>query len=136
MPSRTITDAERRARLGRRHLLARPGRTVAEVAEALVGLHSSDPSTVFLSARARARGFATADLGSALYERRELVRMLGMRRTLFVVGRDVAADMHEACARPLAAGERRRLIGFVEDQGVAEDGAAATRITHTHRARR
>jgi hypothetical protein len=87
-------------------------------------LHSSDPSTVYLSARARVRAFVPADLETALYERRELVRMLGMRRTLFVVGRDVAADMHEACARPLAPRERRRLIGFLEDQGVTADGSA------------
>ena len=54
-------------------------------AESMVGLHASDPATVYLAARARVRDFAHADLEDALYERRSLVRMLGMRRTMFVV---------------------------------------------------
>ena len=54
---RCVTIQERRARLVRRHLLAADTRvdTPEEVAAALVALHSSDPSTVFLAARARLR---------------------------------------------------------------------------------
>ena len=65
----------------------------------MVGLHSSDPTTVYLSARARVDGFAPADLEDALYERRSLVRILGMRHTLFVAPRDLAAVMDAACTR-------------------------------------
>jgi hypothetical protein len=114
---------ERRARLGRRHLLATPAERVEQVAGDLVGLHSSDPTTIYLSAWARTRDFDTADLEDALYERRSLVRMLGMRRTLFVVPVHLAGVMNAACTRALVAGERKRLIGVLEDQGVASDGA-------------
>ena len=115
---------ERRRRLGVRHRLAHPAPTVEEATAAMVGLHSSDPVTVVLSARARVDGFATSDLEDALYERRTLVRMLGMRRTLFVVPVDLAAVMDEACTKALAPPERRRLVTMLEGQGVADDGAA------------
>jgi len=91
----------------------------------MVGLHSSDPTTVYLSARARVDGFAPADLEDALYERRSLVRILGMRHTLFVAPRDLAAVMDAACTKALAPPERRRLIGMLEEQGIAEPGAGA-----------
>ncbi len=119
---RTIGVEERRARLGARHLLARDAASVDATAAALVGLHSSDPASVYLSAWARVEGFVPAALEDALYERRSLVRMLGMRRTLFVVPRDVAAVMDEACTKALAPPERRRLIGLLEDQGIARKG--------------
>jgi DNA glycosylase AlkZ-like len=115
---------ERRARLGARHLLARPAGSIDEAAEAMVALHSSDPATVFLSARARVRAFAPEDLEDALYARRALVRMLGMRRTLFVVPRDLAAVMDAACTKALIPAQRTRLIRILEEQGVALDGAA------------
>ncbi|MGO4758476.1 winged helix DNA-binding domain-containing protein, partial [Streptomyces sp. 2MCAF27] len=46
-----ITPAQRRARLGRRHLLAPSARAarVEAVADAVVGLHATDPATVYLS---------------------------------------------------------------------------------------
>ena len=120
---RTIDVEERRARLAIRHGLARPFDTVDDAAASMVGLHASDPATVYLAARARVRDFVHTDLEDALYERRSLVRMLGMRRTLFVVPVEVAAIMDEACTKKLAGGERRRLIGMLEDQGVTRDGA-------------
>jgi hypothetical protein len=119
---RTIDVAERRGRLGTRHLLASPARAPEHAAAAVVGLHSSDPSTVHLSAWARVLPFKPGDLEDALYERRSLVRMLGMRRTLFVVPRHLAAVMDEACTKALAAAERRRLIRMLEEQGIVPPG--------------
>jgi hypothetical protein len=119
---RRIGVEERRARLGLRHLLARPAGSPEEAAARMVGLHSSDPGTVYLSARARVEGFTPADLEDALYDRRSLVRMLGMRGTLFVVPRDLAAVMDAACTKALAPPERRRLVGMLEDQGIARAG--------------
>ncbi|TMK33222.1 MAG: winged helix DNA-binding domain-containing protein [Actinobacteria bacterium] len=121
---RTIGIRERRARLGLRHGLATPFRTVDQAAEAMIGLHSSDPATVFLSARSRVTRFRREDLEDALYDRRSLVRMLGMRRTLFVTTLELAAVVDAACTKALVPGERRRLIGMLEDQGIAGDGAA------------
>jgi Winged helix DNA-binding domain len=120
---RTISVGERRARLGVRHGLATQAETVDQVADALVALHSSDPVTVYLTAFARVARFTPADLEDALYVRKSLLRMLGMRRTLFVVPRDVAAVMDEACTKVLAPAQRRRLVGLVEEQGIAADGS-------------
>jgi hypothetical protein len=117
-----VEVGQRRARLAIRHGLASPAATVDEAVEAMVGLHASDPVTVFLSARARLAGFEPPHLESALYERRSVVRMLGMRRTLFVIPADFAAIMDEACTKRGAPAERRRLIGMVEAQGLASDG--------------
>jgi hypothetical protein len=119
---RTIGTRERRTRLGLRHRLARAAGSVDQATTALVGLHSSDPTSVYLSARARVTGFVPADLEDALYERRSLARMIGMRQTLFVVPRDVAAVMDEACTKALAPPERRRLVGMLEAQGIAATG--------------
>ena len=106
---RRIEPAERRARLAVRHHLAAPAGDVTTVASSLVGLHSSDPVSVYLAARARVRGFQVAHLQHALYEARSLIRLLGMRRTLFVVPRDLATVIDAACTRALAPAERRRM---------------------------
>jgi hypothetical protein len=119
---RRVGVRERRARLGSRHRLASLGATVEEAAGAVVGLHSSDPATVYLSSWARVDGFEPADLEDALYRRRSLVRMLGMRRTLFVVPVDLAPVMHEACTKALIPGQRARLVRMLEGQRVAPPG--------------
>ncbi len=116
---------ERRARRARRHCLA--GDTRAErptdVAAALVALHSTDAATVFLSTRARVRDFEVAQLEAALYEGRTLVRMLGMRRTLWVVPRDLVSVVDAACTQVIAARERKRLAGALEAGGVADSAS-------------
>jgi hypothetical protein len=119
---RRIGAAERRSRLARRHRLARTSASPEALAADLTGLHSSDPATVFLSAWARVDGFEPATMEAALYERRSLVRMLGMRRTMFVVPRDLAAVMDEACTKALVPRERARLVSMLEDQGIARRG--------------
>jgi hypothetical protein len=121
---RTVTDTERRARLGRRHHLASAAPTVVAAAGGVVGLHGSDPATPFLSARARVSGFQVEDLEASLYRDRALVRVLAMRRTLFLVPAELFTTVDEACTRSLGAPERRRVIRLLETQGVTEDGAA------------
>lgn len=125
---RRIGVAERRARLGRRHRLAAAARAgdPLEVAHALVALHATDPSSVYLAAWARMRDEAgdVAAIESAIYERRVLVRLLGMRRTVFVTPLEVAPVIHAACTRAIAARERRRLISLLADSDVAGDPEA------------
>jgi hypothetical protein len=123
---RRIAADERRARLVRRHRLAPPHRAgeVGDAVRSVVVLHSSDPATVFLSAWARTRGFEPAQLEHALYEERTLVRMLAMRRTLFVVPRELVPVVDAAASRAVAANERRRLERFVAESGITDDPAA------------
>jgi hypothetical protein len=107
-----------------RHRLAAPASTVEEAARAMVGLHSSDPATVYLSARARVPGLKQDDVEAALYDHRTVVRILGMRRTMFVVPVDLAPLLHFSSTAALMAAERRRLVGMVENAGIARDGEA------------
>ncbi len=116
--------AERRRRLIERHFLASPGPNIESVAGAMVGLHATDPATFALSLWARLRGFRVSDLDDALYERHSVLRMLGMRRTMFVVPRDLAAVIDAACTRDLVAPERRKLVRMLEDAGITTDGEA------------
>lgn len=79
------------------------------VADDIVGLHGTSPTTPYLSARARLPAFAKADLDRALYEDRSLIRLKGMRGTLFVLSRDVAPIVFAATSRVAIAGDRRWL---------------------------
>ena len=124
---RHIDAHERRARLGLRHRLA-PGARAddpAEAAAGVVALHATDPASVFLAAMARMREPAVAAVERALYEDRSLVRMLGMRRTMFVAPRDLAPVIQSSSTRAIAAVERRRLVARLEAGGLGGDDAAA-----------
>ncbi|MFZ0012711.1 MAG: winged helix DNA-binding domain-containing protein [Acidimicrobiia bacterium] len=121
---RKVDVTERRARLGLRHRLANPASDPVEATRSMVGLHSSDPVTVFLSARARVPGFAVADMERALYTDRSLIRFFGMRRTLWVIERQLVPEVHHSSTRVIAERERRRTAKLLEDGGVTEDGAA------------
>lgn len=122
---RRIGVEERRARLAVRHHLSAcaPGPDVAGVARSLVALHSTDPASVFLSVRARAPMIEIDAIERALYEDRSVVRMLGMRRTVFVVPVELVPVVHMACTQALVPGERRKAVTFLEGSGV-EDGEA------------
>ena len=121
-----IDVAERRARLVRRHRLDPADRTrdALEATRSVVVLHSTDPVTVFLSTHARTTGLTPEDIERELYVERTLVRMLGMRRTLFVVPRDLVPVVHAACTRTIAARERRRLERMIVDSGISTRPAA------------
>ncbi len=133
-----MTDEERRSRLVRRHLLAPDARagSLVDAARALVAIHSSDPVSVFLGARARMCDPRPSALERELYEDRTVIRMLGMRRTLFVVPRELASVVQMACTRTVAARERARLLGYLEQVDTGEDAAAwlAEIEGETHRA--
>ncbi|MGH3205423.1 MAG: winged helix DNA-binding domain-containing protein [Streptosporangiaceae bacterium] len=122
---KTISVAERRRRLAARHHLA-PGEragTVAVVVTDLIGLHGTDPASVYLAAWARTRDVDKAAIERALYEERSLIRMLGMRRTVFVVPADLMPVIQSACTDQIAERMRRQLIQVVEAAGIAPDAA-------------
>jgi hypothetical protein len=121
--ARRIGVQERRARLGVRHHLAPAARAagVVQVAGDLVGLHGTDPASVFLAAAARMRRPEVAAIERALYHDRVLLRMLGMRRTMFVVPVELAPIVQAACTNAIAAAQRRLLLQLLEQSGIAAD---------------
>src|SRR5215218_2240244 len=123
-PMRRIGVEERRARLGLRHRLAAAARAgVVEAARDLVGLHGTDPASVYLAARARMRDPQVAAVDRALYEDRALVRILGMRRTMFVVPVELMPVVQAACTDAIAVQQRRLLHDMVGRAGMADDPA-------------
>lgn len=121
---RRIGIDERLARLGVRHHLA--GAAVAsspvEATQGVVALHSTDPASVFLSVYARTPPVEIAVIERALYEERSLIRMLGMRRTMWVVPVELVPVVQAAATRAIAALQRRRYVEFLAQAGVG-DGA-------------
>ena len=119
---RTIGVAERRARLGTRHLLA-PGAATDDLealVRSVVALHATDPATVVLSALARMAHPDPSRVEAALYDERTLVRILGMRRTLFTMTRDLVPVVHASSSLRVAADERRKLEKLLVDAGVTK----------------
>ena len=105
----------------RHHLAPRArAKDVATAAGDLVGLHATDPVSVFLAARARVREPSVAAIEHALYEERAVLRMIGMRRTMFVVPAHLAPVVQAACTDKIAATMRRRLLGFLEEGGITK----------------
>jgi hypothetical protein len=121
--ARRIRIEERRARLGLRHHLAAQAQasSVVEVAQGLVGLHATDPASVYLAAIVRMRTGEPSIIERALYDERSVIRMLGMRRTMFVVPVELAPVVHAACTRKIAMQERRRLVHHLDQARVAAD---------------
>jgi len=119
-----IDPEQRRARLGWRHFLARPADDPAQVANDLVAIHSSDPTTVFLSTWARVAGFQVSHLEDLLYEQRALVRHWAMRRTLWVMSRRMLPLAVGSSTRALARKELKKTAGLIEKGGIADDGRA------------
>jgi len=117
---RRFTDDERRARLAVRHRLTSEARAddPVTVAQSLVALHSTDPTSVVLSAWARTRDGSVAAVERALYEDRTLVRVMGMRRTVFAAAVADARLILAGCGRDVAVRERRKLAAMLgEDEG-------------------
>ncbi|MFF9313344.1 winged helix DNA-binding domain-containing protein [Streptomyces sp. NPDC014748] len=131
MGERRIGVAERRARLALRHRLA-AGTGAAgpeEVAECLVALHGTDPATVYLGVGARLADPAgtVAATERALYEDRTLVRMHGMRNTVFVFPAALTAVVHASTGIAVAARARTQLLKDMAAAG-APDAAWLTEV--------
>lgn len=125
-PLRTVTDAERRARLGLRHALAAPAVSPSAAAAAVVCLHATESASVYLSAWARS-GASRQNVEDALYTDRSLVKQLAMRRTVLrfpatrfalsgvAPGRaSLANRLHfSLAASPPAASPKMATLGYV-----------------------
>lgn len=97
---------------------------MAAIARAMVVLHATDPATVFLSVAARGRDIEPGHVEQALYEDRTLLRMLAMRRTMFVAPVELVPVLQASCADALAHKQRKTYGRFLEQAGVLEEDVA------------
>jgi hypothetical protein len=81
---------------------------VVQVTRDLVALHATSTTGPYLSLWARVPGFQRQALEDALYERRQLAKVLCMRTTLHVVPADEVPFFYQAYAERWGATESRR----------------------------
>ena len=121
-----LEEAHRRRLLVERHHLGSVGRaprTIAEPAGALALMHSTDPSTPYLSVHART-DVEVADIDASLYVERTLLRHTTLRRTVFVMPLDVVPLAHGAYNGQLVAKLRSNLLGWIDQSPDVNDDAA------------
>jgi hypothetical protein len=75
---------------------------------------------VFLAAAARMQQPEVGAIERALYEERALLRMLGMRRTMFVVPVELVPVLQAACTQAIAVAQRRLLLQVLGQAGIAD----------------
>ncbi len=97
---------------------------IVAIADSMVGLHSSDPSTVFLSAAARMANPSIQTMHDALYSDRSVIRHHAMRRTLWVFSREAAHICHAGATGRIALSEHKRTVKLLEDKAGLRDGEA------------
>lgn len=120
---RTVTDDERRARIGVRHALAAPVPGVEQATRAVTCLHATEPASMYLSVYARS-GATRSEIDAALYADRSIVRQLAMRRTVFAFPRDLLPAVRGSASARVAAQQVTRLAKDVQAAGIADDGRA------------
>ena len=120
---RTVTEQERRSRLGVRHALLERAPTALAAADAVVCLHATELTSVYLSAFARS-GANRAEIDRALYRDRTLVRQLAMRRTVFAFPRELLPAVLGSAAARVAGQQRALLARAVTADGLDADGVA------------
>jgi hypothetical protein len=123
MNARRIGVPERRARLAVRHHLAAKAQAgdPRAVAQNVVAYHATDPASVYLAAAARTGYQPPSALEAALYNDRTLVRVLGMRRTMFVVPVELWPAIHTACTAAIAGKERQQNLKMIAEGGITGD---------------
>lgn len=117
----TISDDQRRARLGVRHGLAAAYSDVAAATTAMTCLHATEPASVHLAAFARS-GASIELVDQALYDDRTVVKQLAMRRTVFAFPRELLPAVWGSAAARVAAQQRAQLARDVVKAGIARDG--------------
>ncbi len=103
------TDDHRRARIGRRHGLAPDHRfdTIDAATTAMTAWHATESTTPYLSLRARVGSLTVEDVSAAIYDERSIVRVMAMRRTLWIVDRDLVPAVAGSAGRRVADAQRR-----------------------------
>ena len=102
----------------------RRSQSYAEAATAMVVLHATDPATVFLEGWARMADPSPESIERELYEKPTVLRMLAMRRTLFIVPLPDVPMVLAGGSRDVAERERPRTVKMLTDAGIGSDPAA------------
>ena len=100
---------------------------IPSLTRAIVGLHATEPTSIYLSAWARLEGFTRGDMDRALFDDHSVVRWLAMRRTLWVVAADDVSMVHQAAVPRLLGPEERRLHKLIVLGELADEAGAAAR---------
>jgi hypothetical protein len=116
-----VSDDHRRARLSQRQALAPEHRVgdIESAVTAMTALHATEPSTPHLSLLARVRELCVDDVDAALYDERSVLKVMAMRRTLWIVHRRLAPSVIGSAGRRVADTERKRLL---KDAAATSDG--------------
>ncbi|MGH8928904.1 MAG: winged helix DNA-binding domain-containing protein, partial [Acidimicrobiia bacterium] len=76
-----------------------------------------------LATRARVEMITVEQTEHAFYEARSVIRLLGMRRTMFAAPIDLARLIQSGAASRLVAGERKRTTAMIAASGITSDPA-------------
>ena len=107
----------------KQHLLPTSRRTdIVQVTRDIVALHGTDPIGPYLSLWARVRDFQRSALEDALYERRELAKMLCMRVTLHLVPSDEVPLFFQACSEHRTRPEVQGFLALLVQAGLCREG--------------
>ena len=106
---------------------------VVHVTRDIVALHATDPVGPYLSLWARADDFQHKALEDALYERRELAKVLCMRDTLHVVPSEEIPFFFQAYATRRTSAERATMSALLVQAGTCMEGEAGTALEGLHR---
>ncbi|NIM96473.1 MAG: hypothetical protein GTO18_22460 [Anaerolineales bacterium] len=87
-----------------------------QIVNDLCGLHATNPTTPFLSLRARSPGFESHMLEKELYEKVTLAKIRCVRKTIFIHGRSLLSTMFAATNKAVEGASRK----FMESRGVAQ----------------
>ncbi|MGB3770418.1 MAG: winged helix DNA-binding domain-containing protein [Rhodococcus sp. (in: high G+C Gram-positive bacteria)] len=106
-----VTDRERRGLLVHRHAVGLGAPlTPDEVVRRIVALHATDPASVSLQVLARSTTATLDAVRDAMYTRHALVRVMAMRRTLFVIDRQTMPTLQAGAGAGVARTLRTRLL--------------------------
>jgi hypothetical protein len=125
-PRPIFRNEQRRARIAWRHAIT-PGTRVTSLADAartMVAIHGTDVASMYLQGWARMHASSPESIGKEMYETRTVLRVLAMRRTLFLVSVDEVATLHAAASLAVGRRERERTLAMFAAGGVGPDTAA------------
>ncbi len=119
--------------LSKQHLAAgTQGEDVVQVVGDICVLHATAAPTPYLSLWNRVKGFSREQLDAELYETRRLVRVLCMRRTLFIFPSEKLPVFFQATKKQVQRrfpSEARRLL---VQAGLCQEGEESEALEHLH----